>query len=138
MSIYQSRFERPFNDDDVTQPVRRVGTRKPARLPPAAQDSSLDWSLLRKAKPVNYMLPMSIEWLKRLPKAVYPMALVTQYPRIANFLALEWTKPAACRAYFDELLVDHRGKRMGFPADVYRDLRTLRDYHYGLHLSLVE
>jgi hypothetical protein len=137
-SIYRSRFERPFNDDDVTQPVTRGGSRKPARLPPVTQDSSLDWSLLRKGKPVNYMLPMSIEWLRSLPEDVRPMALVTQYPRIANSLALEWNRPAACRAYFVDLFVDHRGTRKGFPADVHRDLKTLRDHYYGQHLTLVE
>ena len=32
---------------------------------------------------------------------------------------------------FDVLLVDHHGKRKGFPVDVYRDLWTLRDYYYS-------
>ena len=75
------------------------------------------------------MLPTSIGWLKTLPRYVRPMALVTQYPRIANSIALEWNRPAACRAYFVDLLVDRRGNRQGFPGDVHGDLTTLRDYY---------
>jgi hypothetical protein len=135
MSIYQSRRKRPVNDDSVTHPVTGGGMPKDECPPPAAP---VHWYLVRKTRPVNYMLPMSMEWLRRLPKEVRPMALATQYPRIANLLALEWNKPAACCAYFDALLVDNRGKRKGFPADVHRDLRTLRDYYWSLHLMLVE
>ena len=138
MSIYQSRFRRPVNDDGVNRRVLRGGAPGPVCLPPAGQDTAQDWSRLRKATPVNYMLPMSFQWLRSLPKDVRPMALVTQYPRIANLLALQWSKPVACRAYFDELLVDHRGNRKGFPPDVRRNLQTLRDYYFGLHLTLDE
>ena len=138
MSIYQSRVRRSVNDDGVSRRVVRGGMPRPACLPPAGQDTAQDWSRLRKATPVNYMLPMSFQWLRSLPKDVRPMALVTQYPRIANLLALQWSKPVACRAYFDELLVDHRGNRKGFPPDVRRNLQTLRDYYFGLHLTLDE
>jgi hypothetical protein len=137
-SIYRARSERPSNDDEVTQSATRGGTPKPSLPPAVTQDSSMDWSLLRKGKPVNYMLPMSLEWLKTLPNDVRPMALVAKYPRIANFFALEWNRPAACRAYFVSLLVDHRGTRKGFPADVHRDLTRLRDYYYGQGLQLLE
>jgi len=137
MSIYQLRPKRLI-DDDVTQPVTHGGTPEPASLPPADQDSAQDWSRLRKATPVNYMLPSSLEWLRSLPKDVRPMALAIQYPRIANLIALQWSKPVECCAYFDDLLVDHRGMRKGFPADVHRDLQTLRDYYCALRLTLVE
>jgi hypothetical protein len=144
-SIYTARFDRPFHDEGVTRSVRYIEPGKPSPLPAVAQDSTLDWSMLRKVRPVNYMLPMSMAWLSTLPKHVRPMALVTQYPRIANAIALEWDRPVACRAYFADLLVDHRGARKGFPADVYRDLTTLRDHYYdqglrleGLGLQLVE
>jgi hypothetical protein len=76
-SIYRTRFDRP-NDDDVTQSARGRDMRKPLRPPAVTQDPSLAWSLLRKGKPVNYMLPMSIVWLRTLPRDVRPMALVKQ------------------------------------------------------------
>jgi len=138
MSIYQSRAKRPINSGNVAQPVGRDGVSAPDRVPPVGQNSSPDWSRLRKAAPVNYMLPKSLAWVTSLPKNVRPWALVAQYPRIANSLAFEWNKPATCRAYFDDLLVDHRGSRKGFPADVQRDLLKLRDYYCSLNLTLDE
>ena len=78
---------------------------------------------------MNYMLRMSIVWLRTLPRDVRPMVLVKQYPRIANSIALRWNRADACRAYFIDLLVDRRGTRKGFPADVHGDLTTLRDYY---------
>ena len=143
MSIYQSRFKRPINDDDVTSPVMRGGTPKPACLPPARQDWAQVWSHRRKAIPSKYIMPMSIKWLMSMPKHVRPLALVAKYPRIANQVALQWSKSDACRTYLDDLLVDRRSNRKGFPADVQHDLRTLRDYYYSLHqtslhLTLVE
>jgi hypothetical protein len=44
---------------------------------------------------------------------------------------MQWNDRIACPAYFDELLVDRRGGRQGFPPAVRRDLLKLRDYWYG-------
>jgi hypothetical protein len=109
-----------------------------ARQPAVTQDSSRDWSLLRRGKPVNYMLRMSIVWLRTLPRDVRPMVLVEQCPRIVNSIALRWNSPDACRAYFIDLLVDRRGTRKGFPADVHRNLTTLRDYYCRQDFPLAE
>jgi hypothetical protein len=55
-----------------------------------------------------------MNWLRSLPER--PIALANQHPRIADVLALGWSKPAACRRYFNDLLLDHhRGNRRGFP-----------------------
>jgi hypothetical protein len=85
---------------------------------------------LRKARPIDHLLPTCMTWLSSLPEQVRPVALAKRYPRIANILALDWDRPAACRRYFNELLFDHRrGNRQGFPLDVHRELETLRDYY---------
>ena len=130
-SIYK-HSDRYFDDNDVRQwsNHRDPDPHEPSGDSVVTPDSSVDWSLARKKNPVNYMLPMTIRWLETLPQEVRPTALVTKYPRIANVFALEWNNPTACRAFFAELLIDHRGTRKGFPADVHRDLITLRD-HYG-------
>ena len=83
---------------------------------------------LRKADPVNYLLPTSLKWLKSLPEDARPVALATRYARIANILAQQWNDPPACGAYFDSLLVDRRGNRQGFPPAVQADIRILLDY----------
>ncbi len=87
---------------------------------------------------MNRLLPASRDWLGTLPKDVQPKTLAAQYPRIVNVLAVEWDNPTVCRVYLADLLADERGDRKGFPADVERDLMTLRDYYITLHLTLAE
>jgi len=48
-----------------------------------------------------------------------------------------WVDTKALSAYFDELLVDRRRGRRGFPLDVFVDLRVLRDYHAALYPNAV-
>ena len=129
MSIYRSRDSRR-NHSDVTEPVAR------SRTPTPAPTSAEDWARVRKAQPADYLLPKSVEWFTRLPRAVRPLALVNKYPRIANTLALDWNRSPACRGYFVDLLTNGRGHRQGFPADVDRDLRRLCDYYHTLHPTL--
>lgn len=136
-SIYRSRPKRPVDDDDVRQPLTTGGIPTPV-APRTAPDTTADWSHARRTKPAGYMLPVSLKWFAALPLEVRPMALVTEYARIANLLALQWDKPGACRAYFDDLLNDRRGNRRGFPPEVRRDLLTLRDYYFNRHLSVGE
>jgi hypothetical protein len=138
MSIYQSKSKPPVGEGDVTQTVVRgaVATLNELRHGPG---SSQDWTGVRKARPVNYLLPASMKWLTSLPKEIRPWALARQFPRIANFLALEWEQPESCAAWFDNLLVDQRrDKRKGFPADVHREVRALQGYFHRQSLSLSE
>jgi hypothetical protein len=137
-SIYRSRPKRPVDDDDVRQPLTVSGS--PAAPPSRSerQDLKRDWTNARRTKPAGYMLPVSLKWFASLPLDVRPMALVTDYARIANLLALQWDKPTACRAYLDDLINDRRGNRKGFPPEVRRDLLTLRDYYYNGHISVGE
>jgi hypothetical protein len=138
MSIYQSRTTRPIIND-VSRFEMRSGGGTPAPPPAGRDDGEQDWYLWRKVEPANHLLPLSVAWLRRLPEKVRPMALVARYPRIANLLALEWSKPVVCGAYFDDLLTDRRSNRQGFPADVYRDLLVLQDHYCSnLHLKLEE
>jgi hypothetical protein len=51
---------------------------------------------------------------------------------VANQLAQNWTSGMQCAATFDDLLVDHRGGRHGFPYDVEAELRGLRGYRQSL------
>ena len=100
-----------------------------------SHDEFQDWSSVRKARPANHLLPVSQQWLERLPHDVCPLALAMQFPRIANLVAMQWNDRRACPAYFEELLIDRRGGRRGFPADVRHDLTKLRDYWYSHDLT---
>jgi len=104
----------------------------PAHSPSrTAADSAQDWSQFRKAKPVEILLPMSEKWLLGLPPDVRPVALAAQFPRIVNLIALQWNDRKRCPEYFEELSVDRRGGRRGFPAEVKVELSTLLDYWYS-------
>ena len=137
MSIYQTRPKPPINEF-ASQPSTRGGVRATACPLPGAQLSEQELPRLRKAKPVNYLLPMSIGWLASLPIEVRPNELARHFPRIANLVALQWSNSAACRAYFDDLLTDHRGTRKGFPPDVHREIVALRNFHYNQDWTLQE
>ncbi|RJG00911.1 hypothetical protein [Noviherbaspirillum sedimenti] len=67
-------------------------------------------------------------WVQQLPPEVRPRQLVIQYARIANKLAELWKHPIACEKYFNALMIDDRGDRQGFPADVALELAALQAY----------
>src|SRR4030095_6366913 len=104
----------------------------PVHAAPSESPPEQNMAHLRKARPVEYMLPATIKWFEALPPQVRPVALAAQYARIANLLAPPWSDETACRAYFDELLTGRRGKRRGFPAHVRRELWELREHYLRL------
>ncbi len=67
-----------------------------------------------------------------LPAHRRPYALARKHVRIVNMIAALWHRPEECRGYLDELLIDRRGERKGFPADVLQDLVGLRRLHEEL------
>jgi Asp-tRNA(Asn)/Glu-tRNA(Gln) amidotransferase A subunit family amidase len=78
------------------------------------------------------MAGAALEWLSRLPAEVRPRSLPEQYPRVVNRLADNWTSAQQCQATFDELMLDHRGGRRGFPHEIELELQRLRNYRAGL------
>ena len=116
MSIY--RGWRPYHNyrpDEVDKEQRPNETAPPLHL--------------RKAKPLETLLPRTAAWIASLPAASQPHELARQFARIANHLCATWHQPAECRRYFDDLLVDKRGGRKGFPAEVLSELLRLRRLH---------
>jgi hypothetical protein len=112
-------------------------------LPPNAPASAdahdeQDWSSVRKARPADYLLPASQKWLEHLPHDVRPLALAMHFPRIVNLVVIQWHDRRGCAEYFEELLIDRRGGRRGFPADVQRELSRLRNYWYSQDTTLIE
>ncbi len=89
---------------------------------------AIDFTRQRRAQPVAFLLPSTQKWVEALPRRVQPHMLCDYYPRIANSLAAMWEDTESLRAYFDELFIDRRGGRRGFPPDVLNDLRVLRYY----------
>lgn len=89
---------------------------------------------LRKANPVNVMLPVGRRWLDSLPEEMRPLHLVKEFPRLVNLIALEWRDPAAAARLLTELLGDSRHGRQGFPPAVHVELHRLH-FHAYLRLS---
>ena len=80
--------------------------------------------------------PLSDEanaWMSELPAAVCPRQLALRYARIVNRLCKVWNEPARCERLLDDLMIDRRGTRKGFPLVVANELATLRDHYDKLH-----
>lgn len=69
------------------------------------------------------------EWLRDLPAQMRPQQLCAVYPRVANRLALCWNDLALVDSVFNELLLDRRGGRAGFPATIAAELMRLHALH---------
>ena len=81
-------------------------------------------------KPEEVRLTAAAEgWLENLPDNVKPKVIQEQYPRIVNRLASMWKHPDEFVEYLDELLVDKRGDRDGFPMTIALELATIKDYY---------
>lgn len=128
MSVYRTLDEGPVSEFST----QRVALRRKRPDKPAAAHSA-EHKHRRKAAPSSEPLPVTFRWIARLPREVQPLALLRAYPRVANALATSWRDPALFRACLYDLLIDRRGDREGFPADVLAELLALRAWFDGRH-----
>jgi hypothetical protein len=96
-------------------------------VPPKVEEK--DWRWARKWVPPEPLKAATAAWLLALPAQSRPVDLPQAYPRIANKLCEVWPDPLLCERYFDDLLTDRRGRRMGFPERVLADLKMLRQFY---------
>jgi hypothetical protein len=81
----------------------------------------------RKPQPTDRALAgATIDWLLALPPSLRPRQLCDQFPRVANAVAAAWADRAERARVLDDLLVDRRGGRRGFPVSVVREIEVLR------------
>jgi hypothetical protein len=93
----------------------------------------VDHSAERAREVSSVLQDATVAWVAELPIEVRPLALARRFPRIANSICEMWRRVARCEAYLDALVVDRRGDRSGFPADVAQELTVLRNYYAELH-----
>jgi len=88
------------------------------------------WAKVRRPRvPTDRALTgRAIDWLLRLPAALRPQHLSTEFPRITNALAEASRNPMQFQSALDALLSDGRKGRRGFPALVHQELVALRDF----------
>ena len=134
MSIYHARREQPKG---AKQPDPTLALEDAPELsaPASEQAPARNMAWLRKARPVEHLLPTTIRWFEALPPEVRTVALAEKYGRVANLLAQQWNDDRACHAYFDDLLTGRRGKRRGFPVNVRRELWLLREYYQRTRMT---
>ena len=124
MSIYRRTDRVPLNDLAIGPGLRPPG---------ATQAANEDWTKRRTSEPASGLLRPTNAWASGLPVEVQPKALLAKFPRVANLVAVLWKDPDSLRRYVDDLLVDKRGHRQGFPLDVLREIFELRAYFDTLH-----
>ena len=124
MSIYRRTDRIPLRDVVATAQPRAGG---------AQAQNEVDWATRRAKAPATGLLRPTVQWASMLPRDVVPHALLSKFPRIANLLAVLWQDPGSLRRYLDDLLVDKRGNRQGFPLEILRELFAFRAYYDQLH-----
>jgi len=87
-----------------------------------------DPSTLRRLERPEDRTPMAhtVRWVNDFPLERRPNLLLERYPHVANRLALCWADKALTNRLFEDLLVDRRGGRKGFPPAVRAELLHLR------------
>ena len=80
-------------------------------------------------RPPETLSERTLKWLAKLPEDVQPKATAEQYPRLVNRIAGLWNHPEDFMDYINELLMDSRGDREGFPLSVAMELATVKDYY---------
>ena len=72
----------------------------------------------RRTQPEEILSAETIQWLADVPLGVRPELLPVEFVRIANALSRRWKARAAFLACLDDLLIDRRGNRRGFPLGI--------------------
>ena len=88
-----------------------------------------DWTGRRRTRADVDLSDLAHQWLNALPEFARPKVLSARHARLANQLAILASEPAACEAFLDGLLVDHRGGRGGFAPSIRAEIVRLARYY---------
>ena len=67
--------------------------------------------------------------LASIEEAARPKELAAAFPRIVNRMASLWRTPRQMNGYFEQLLTNTRGDRIGFSLGILTELTTLKEYY---------
>lgn len=97
---------------------------------PHASKAVKGWQALRRAPRHNdeALTGTTRAWLRKLPHSRRPQRLCVLFPRVANLIAWCWNDATTLPQVLDDLLVDKRGGRKGFPRAVIVELKRLREF----------
>jgi hypothetical protein len=111
---------------------RRPTEDAPAPPPrPREEWSASEWARVRAPARMRdaELSKKARNWLERLPDEVRPRLLCERFPRIVNQLAACWMDVGLIDHLLQDLLVDRRGDREGFPDEVVEEIALLYEYH---------
>jgi len=125
MTSFLNRFRKSEPSSPKVLPAPAVDIELPLVAPAPAPSVTLtaqqQWE--------RVLSPAAHVWLMKLPSAVRPNHLADIFPRIVNRLALVWRDVELADKVLDDLLVDKRGGRRGFPSEVSAELLRLHAFH---------
>ncbi len=78
------------------------------------------------------LLPLTMEWMRTLPKEIWPLQTGARYARVLNRIAQAWSRRDEREFVFEDLLNDTRKNRRGFPEPVREELQALQIFALGL------
>lgn len=132
----------PVDDDDAHtidfEETDFAGARAALEEPPSGVKitprAKPDWDKARRPTDERDtgLSAQAQRWIERMPPEIHPTELCTRYPRLANQLAEVWSNAALCIQQLDDLLVDSRGARRGFPSRIALELVMLRDHRFAI------
>jgi len=84
----------------------------------------------RGAEPADdsHLSAETVAFLSSLSQSMRPYQLAVRFPRIVNNLARLWQEPGQLDRYLDDLLIDTRGNRQGFPLRILTELVALKEH----------
>jgi hypothetical protein len=102
----------------------------------AAQPRPADpFKALRARQRTVSLDSFAFAWMAHLPREVRPLELGRLYPRIVNDLTQLWTNGSQIDDYLDQLLLDKRASRNGFPKAVRDELLVLRSHNMAKYTA---
>ncbi len=120
-----------FNFEVVSfDQAREALDEPPAGVRQVRRMSAADWSSRRRAlsESERRLSRAATQWFLALPRDLRPAELMRRYPRIANRLCEHWTDAPASLQLLEELVLDRRGGRLGFPRPVVIELQALQEH----------
>ena len=108
--------------------ARRALDEPPAGLEVARQLRPPNWDSRRRPPlPTDHAMGgRAVDWILSLPTDIRPLKLADTVPRIANELAEHWPDADRAAAFLSDLLIDRRGGRRGFSAEIKKELGVLQ------------
>jgi hypothetical protein len=98
-----------------------------------APPAGADWKY-RRARSTDSDLALQShthEWLRSMPRRLYPTQLCRHYPRLANRIALCWHDAEQLDVMLSDLLQDRRGHRRGFGPRINAEIQRLQRHNSG-------